>query len=259
MCRWAAYIGKPVLLGDIISHPEHSLIDQSQHAEQSVYTTNADGVGVAWYGKGTEPGVFRDILPAWSDRNLKSLADNVSSGLFLSHIRASTSAPTSRENCHPFTAGRWSFVHNGAIGGFAGFRRHADALIPDNLFTYREGSTDSEAMFLIALKEGLEGDPKAAMERAAGQMEAMSQERGNTPHLHMSVAFSCGRRLYVARYASDGADPTVYHRWSSEMQGRAVVSEPLNLKSGWEEIPTNSFCVFEGEKMDIQEFAPRAA
>jgi len=256
MCRWAAYIGRPVLLGDIISHPEHSLIVQSLHATQSVTTTNADGVGVAWYGTQRYPGVFRDILPAWSDRNLKSVADHVSSRLFVSHIRASTSAPTSRENCHPFTAGRWSFVHNGQIGGFADFRRHADALIPDDLFHHREGSTDSEALFLIALSEGLEKDPKAALERAAGTLEGMSRDFGTTPHLHMSVAFADGERLYVARYGSDGVDPTVYHRWSDEMQGRAVVSEPLNLKSGWEEIPPNSFCIFEQDDMRCEAFGP---
>ena len=256
MCRWAAYIGQPALLGEIISHPEHSLIDQSLHAEQSTYTTNADGVGVAWYGAGPIPGVFRDVHPAWSDRNLKSVADHVSSRLFISHIRASSGAPTSRENTHPFTAERWSFVHNGAIGGFGDFRRHAEALIPDDLFRYREGATDSEAMFLIALAEGLENDPKAALERSTGQLEEMSRRAGHAPHLRMSVAFSCGDRLYVARYASDDRDPTVYHRWSPELQGRTVVSEPINLKSGWKEIPGNSFCVFDGEDMDVQGFAP---
>ncbi len=258
MCRWAAYIGEPVTLGEIISHPEHSLIDQSRHAKQSVYETNADGVGVAWYGQGDEPGVFRDILPAWSDRNLRSLADNVSSGLFISHIRASTSAPTSRENCHPFTAGRWSFVHNGQIGGFANLRRKADDLIPDELFPYREGSTDSEALFLIALHEGLEKDPKGALERAAGRMLDLSRAHGSAPHLHMSVAFSCGRRLYVARFASDGQDPTVYHRWSEQMLGTAVVSEPYNLQDGWQELPSSSFARFDGKDFEVEPFSPQS-
>ncbi|KIC35085.1 glutamine amidotransferase, partial [Ruegeria sp. ANG-R] len=185
MCRWAAYIGEPVHLSEVISHPEHSLIDQSLHATQSVTPTNADGVGLAWYGARPTPGVFRDILPAWSDRNLKSVAEHVSSGLFLGHIRASSGAPTSRENCHPFTADNWSFVHNGEVGGFSDFRRHANALIPDDLYHHREGTTDSEAMFLIALHEGLADDPKTALERAAGQLEAMSRAHGSAPHLHM--------------------------------------------------------------------------
>ncbi|WP_371168650.1 class II glutamine amidotransferase [Aliiroseovarius sp. 2305UL8-7] len=256
MCRWAAYIGQPTLLGDIISHPEHSLIAQSQHATQSTFTTNADGFGVAWYGASDLPGVFRDIHPAWSDRNLRSLADHVSSNLFISHIRASTASPTSRENCHPFTAGRWSFVHNGQLGDFPKFRHEADTGILPEHYAYREGSTDSEALFLTALGEGIDDDPKGALERASGKLETLSRAKGTAPYLHMSVAFSCGKKLYVARYASDGNDPTVYHRWSPELQGHAVVSEPLNLKSGWEEVPPGSFCVFDGKSVDIQPFSP---
>ena len=67
---------------------------------------------------GPSPGLYRDILPAWSDPNLKSLCRQIKSGLFLAHVRASTGGATSRANCHPFVSGRWSFMHNGQIGGF---------------------------------------------------------------------------------------------------------------------------------------------
>ena len=29
---------------------------------------NADGFGLAWYGERPEPGLYRDVMPAWSDR-----------------------------------------------------------------------------------------------------------------------------------------------------------------------------------------------
>ena len=83
MCRWAAYSGTPIFLEDIISRPGHSLIHQSHCATQCHSATNADGFGVAWYGDRPEPGIFRDIMPAWSDPNLKSLTAQVKSGLFL--------------------------------------------------------------------------------------------------------------------------------------------------------------------------------
>ena len=94
MCRWAAYIGAPIFLEEIISRPGHSLIHQSHCATQCHSAINADGFGVAWYGDRDEPGLYRDVLPAWSDPNLRSLTAQVKSGLFLAHVRASTGTAT---------------------------------------------------------------------------------------------------------------------------------------------------------------------
>ncbi|MGB0497891.1 MAG: class II glutamine amidotransferase, partial [Rubricella sp.] len=134
MCRWAAWIGAPIFLDEIILKPAQSLVAQSHHAAECKTATNADGFGLAWYGERPEPGLYRDVYPAWSDPNLRSIAGQVRSGLFLAHVRASTGTATSRNNCHPFVHGRWSFMHNGQIGGFEGFRRRADMLIPDALY-----------------------------------------------------------------------------------------------------------------------------
>ncbi|TIV85590.1 MAG: class II glutamine amidotransferase, partial [Mesorhizobium sp.] len=102
MCRWAAYLGNAIFLEDVIAAPSHSLVIQSRQAREAKSPTNADGFGVAWYGDRPEPGLYRDILPAWSDANLKSLGRQIKSGLFLAHVRASTGGATSRMNCHPF-------------------------------------------------------------------------------------------------------------------------------------------------------------
>ena len=118
MCRWAAYVGQPVFLSDIIANPVHCLIDQSRNAEECKTNLNADGFGVAWYGHRPEPGLYRDVHPAWSDPNLRALSEHVKSALFLAHVRASTGSAISRNNCHPFAVDRWSFMHNGQIGGF---------------------------------------------------------------------------------------------------------------------------------------------
>lgn len=260
MCRWAAYIGAACYIEDIVTRPDHSLIHQSIHATECKTQTNADGFGIAWYDSRPEPGLYRDTHLAWSDPNLKSLTAQVRSPLFLAHVRASTGTATSRNNCHPFAVGRWSFMHNGQIGGFENFRRHADMLIPDALYPARKGATDSEALFLLALKEGLENDPKGAMERAVGTLQALSEQRGHTPHMRIGAAFSDGIRLFAIRYASDDLAPTVYHRWSTSRSGRAVVSEPL-VKSGedWQSVPKGSFCTFHGPDVTIEPFVPRAA
>lgn len=254
MCRWAAYIGSPIYLEELVSKPDHSLIAQSISANECKTATNADGFGVAWYGNRTEPGLYRDTHPAWSDPNLRSLTHQVQSGLFLAHVRASTGTATSRNNCHPFTSSCWSFMHNGQVGGFDNFRRRADMLIPDALYHERKGATDSEALFLIAKAEGLYDDPKGAMQRAVGQLEALSREHGTTPHMRLAAAFTCGQRLFVVRYASDERAPTVYTH--SDGNGRLVVSEPLHGGCDWEAIPAGSFCTFTADDARIESFVP---
>lgn len=259
MCRWAAYIGKPIFLEDVVSSPSHSLIHQSHCATQCHTATNADGFGVAWYGERPEPGLFRDVLPAWSDPNLRSLTAQVKSHLFLAHVRASTGTATSRNNCHPFTAGRWAFMHNGQAGGYDNFRRDADMAIPEHLYAQRKGATDSEALFLLALAHGLDRDPKTALERASAEFIALSRAKGSTPHLRMTAALTDGQNLYAVRYATDDLAPTLYHRWSDTRQGRAVVSEPLDAdETGWEAVPPGSFCTFAGQGVRIEAFDPDA-
>ncbi len=258
MCRWAAYTGQPILLEEVVCRPGHSLIEQSHGATQSKTAINADGFGIAWYGERPEPGLFRDILPAWSDPNLRSITAQVRSRLFLAHVRASTGTATSRNNCHPFAVGRWSFMHNGQIGGFEHLRREVDMMIPDALYPQRRGATDSEALFLVALSEGLEEDPKGALSRAVGRLERLSRERGSEPHVRLSAAFSDGETLYACRYATDEHAPTLYHRWSDTFGGRAVVSEPLELGQCWDAIDAGTFCCFRGKEVRTHPFAPLA-
>ena len=102
MCRWAGYIGAPIYLSDILSAPEHSLIEQSRAADEGKARLNGDGFGIAWYGRRTEPGLYKDVHPAWSDVNLRSVANQGQSHLFFAHVRASTGAAISRNNSHPF-------------------------------------------------------------------------------------------------------------------------------------------------------------
>ena len=120
MCRWNAYFGQPVAIDELLFKTDHGLIDQSLRSRMGVETTNGDGFGLGWYGtNGALPGRYRSTTPAWSDVNLRDLAANIQSPLFLAHIRATTGTPVQQTNCHPFRQGRWLFVHNGVINGFS--------------------------------------------------------------------------------------------------------------------------------------------
>jgi predicted glutamine amidotransferase len=80
--------------------------------------------------------VFGSIEPAWNDANLRELAGHMSSPLFFAHIRAAIGSAVQQTNCHPFRPGRWLWIHNGSIDGFAAIKRDlvlaaGESLLPD--------------------------------------------------------------------------------------------------------------------------------
>ncbi|MCP5265067.1 MAG: class II glutamine amidotransferase [Burkholderiaceae bacterium] len=232
MCRWIAYAGKPVRLEDLITRPSRSLVHQSLYARQSNTVTNGDGFGVGWYGDRDTPGVYREISPAWSDENLQSLCAQLSSGCFFAHVRAATVGGTSRVNCHPFASGRWLFMHNGQIGGFAGIRRRVEAMIPDRFYPERRGATDSEAIFLIALGLIEAHGPIEAVRRALDAVIGEMTAAGIHEPLRFSAALSDGAQTHVFRWSSDALAPSVYYRQGCD--GLAIVSEPIDDNpDGW--------------------------
>lgn len=241
MCRLAAWIGDPVPLEQIIISPAHSLLTQSQDATEAKLAVNGDGFGISWYQKGEpQPGLYRDVLPAWSDGNLPSLCRMIHAPVFLAHVRASTGAETSRLNCHPFAHGRWSFMHNGQIGGYTRIRRRLEASLSDAMYDLRRGSTDSELLFLMLLDEGLDTDPQGAMSRV---LERLSAERlpSDKPD-RITCVFSDGIKMFALRYASDAHAPTLYHRTDS--RGTIVASEPLDASGyGWKPFDLNTLTI----------------
>jgi glutamine amidotransferase len=228
MCRLAAYLGTEIPLENIIAKPRHSLLVQSLDAQEAKLRVNGDGFGIAWYGHAAEPGLFKDVLPAWADTNLQSICRLVTSRLFLAHVRAATTGATSRDNCHPFAHGRWSFMHNGNIGDFARIRREMEMLIDEDFYALRRGTTDSELFFLLLLTNGLEEDPRTALDRTLTQILEIAARRttGEKP-VRLTCVFTEGTELFAFRYADDAAAPTLYISECLDHGGRAFASEPL--------------------------------
>jgi glutamine amidotransferase len=236
MCRFLAYRGAPVFLADLVCAPAHSLVHQSLHAAEAKTGTNGDGFGIGWYGERPEPGLYREIRPAWSDENLKSICDQVRSRLFFAHVRASTGTSTTRANCHPFAYGGYLFMHNGQIGGYPRVKRRIEALIPDRMYEARLGTTDSEAIFLAALADGLARDPVGAMARTLRRVRAEMDGAGIDEPLRFTAAMTDGETLIAYRWACDGRPPSLYYRDGDA--GLVVVSEPIDGDEGaWREVP----------------------
>jgi len=238
MCRFLAYLGEPIFLTDVVCAPAHSLVHQSMHADEGKTPTNGDGFGLGWYGEREEPGLYREIRPAWSDENLRSLCAQVRSRLFFAHVRASTGTSTTRANCHPFGLGRHMFMHNGQVGDYQRIKRRIEEMIPDHLYDHRQGTGDTEAIFLAALAEGLEADSIGAMARTLGRIQALMDQAGTRQPLRFAAAHSDGGTMTCYRWSSDANPPSLYWRQSGE--NVLVVSEPVDERhAGWQPIARN--------------------
>lgn len=240
MCRWITYAGPPIYLDGLIFETAHSLIDQSRHARQSVSAINADGFGIGWYGEREQPGIFKDIQPAWNDQNLRSLTHQISSRLFFAHVRASTGTPASRVNCHPFRWNNWLFMHNGRIGNFERVRHRLVTGLTPETFGLIKGATDSELMFMLMIDHGLATDPEGAINRMISDVCRAMDEAVCEDPFSMSIALSDGETTYAARFASAGEPPSLYYNLGDDVGTRTgqpgpggdesvmIVSEPLD-------------------------------
>lgn len=264
MCRFLAYFGDPVMMETQLVTPSHSLIHQSLHAAEAKQETNGDGFGLGWYGERPEPGLYRDVRPAWSDENLRSITAQVRSRLFFAHVRAATDTATSRANCHPFAQGRHLFMHNGQVAGWKRVRRRVEGMIPDALYERRTGTTDSEALFLAALARGLDADPVGAMAATLREVKAHMREAGVAGALRFTAAVTDGRGVWAFRWACDARPPTLYYREQPGREqpgGLLLVSEPTDgQRAGWREVPVGGTLIAErGRPPRVEVSAPGLA
>ncbi len=275
MCRWLAYSGSPIRLEELLLKRDRSLIDQSLHSRLGATTTNGDGFGVGWYDETSTPRLYRSVHPAWNDRNLRELAAGISSGLFLAHIRASTGTAIQETNAHPFRHGQWLWMHNGLIQEFPRMKRDLLLAVDDSLFASIEGTTDSEAMFYLALTFGLESDPIAAVERMVGFVEETARRHGVEHPLQMTIGTSDGSSLWAFRYSTDRASRSLYFSTAAAAlkslypdradvaalsdDARIVVSEPLgDLEGAWNEVPESHVGIVRPGDDELRPFTPRS-
>src|SRR3954463_10527897 len=202
MCRFLLYLGSPVVVADLITEPSNSLIHQSFHSDEREEPLNGDGFGLAWYiDDSSEPALFRSVTPAWSNRNLRELARVTTSHCMMAHVRAATQVlEVSETNCHPFKQGRYTFMHNGDVGGFSAMRRGLLNSLGEKAFQSIHGSTDSEHLFALFADE---------LERAGpneGGFEAMAEpfERAIDRAMDLSDQYAGGEPSYLNLVLSNG-------------------------------------------------------
>ncbi|MEM7586698.1 MAG: class II glutamine amidotransferase [Acidobacteriota bacterium] len=272
MCRFALYLGEEITLSSLVTEPVYSILHQSFHSHEREEPLNGDGYGIAWYPRGAEePAILKEVNPAWNSRNLRSVARVTRSRCLLAHVRAATPGlPVTQLNCHPFSAGELSFMHNGTVGGFLGLKHRLVKELEEQTFLEIEGSTDSEHVFALIKEAWAAAVERPALERlevalrgGVERSEAMRRSSGTDEPSLLNLVLCDGQRAVVSRYVSDPSTPanSLYvhrgHRYVCEdgacrMLARGdgegaviVASEPLSEDAGWERVPTNHLVVID--------------
>ena len=137
------------------------------------------------------------------------------------------------------------FMHNGQVGQYCAIKRRIEAMIPDELYPFRTGTTDSEALFLAAFAHGLRDDPVAAVSATLDACQGLMGKAGPREPLRFTAALTDGNDLYAFRWASDNNAPTLY--WREGTGSIVVVSEPLDGdRAQWREVPQGCVLVARG-------------
>lgn len=269
MCRFIAYLGDPIVADDLLFRPKNSLIKQSYEAKELEEPLNGDGFGLGWYNPeiAPDPAVFVSMTPAWSNRNLKSLAPHIKSGCIFAHVRAASMGDTSESNCHPFTFGNWMFMHNGGIEGFSQIKRQVRRGMSDDIYLWLRGQTDSEHFFGLFLDRNKAKDKAGPMDVVATLVETikyvedLKKKAGIEEATYLNTCITNGRFMVGTRYcsATDEEAPSLYYSTGSqyicrngvcelvqsqEKRAAMIVSEKLTeFPNDWQKVPNNHLVI----------------
>lgn len=160
MCRILSYLGKPIVVEELLYKPDNSFIKQSYHPIFMSYLLNLAGFGLAaWDYNSNKPKIpflyKSDQLPFY-DENLRNLASKISPHCMLAHLRGVSYSPqqiVSNQNVHPFIFDgiNIALAHNGALASFIDMKYDLLEFIKPDYQKQIKGTTDSEWIYAIFL------------------------------------------------------------------------------------------------------------
>ncbi len=284
MCRFIAYLGKPIMADELLLKPANSLVHQSYHAGEMPEMLNGDGFGVGWYVHSINelPGLFRAITPAWSNRNLHYNAPLIRTNCLFAHVRAATEGGTTEDNTHPFSFEQFLMMHNGGIPQFQRIRRKLLLLLNDEIFNWIKGQTDSEHVFALLMQHIVEmrgagprltdDEIRQCFQKTFDVIQQLKVDVGLGDAVsNFNLMVTNGHRIFGTRYSSNPEKETrtLYYSTGTDFQCKdgvchldgdgskpesvLIVSEKLSENENeWKPIPPNHFIsVDEGKQVQL--------
>lgn len=162
MCRILSYLGKPILIEELLYKPDNSFIKQSYHPKYMSHLLNLAGFGiVAWDHVSYDPNLpylYKTPDLPFYDENLRNLASKISPHCLLAHLRGVTYSAkqiVSIQNVHPFLfpGSNVALAHNGILHDFEFMKYDLLEYIHPHYRTNIHGTTDSEWIYSVFLSQ----------------------------------------------------------------------------------------------------------
>ncbi|KTD25783.1 putative glutamine amidotransferase [Legionella lansingensis] len=162
MCRILSYLGKPILIEELLYKPDNSFIKQSYHPKYMSHLLNLAGFGLAAWDETSHnpkfPHLYKTPQLPFYDENLKNLASKISPHCLLAHLRGVSYHDRqiiSNQNVHPFVfpSSNVALAHNGALSHFALMRYDLLEYVNSDYRKDITGTTDSEWIYAIFLSQ----------------------------------------------------------------------------------------------------------
>jgi glutamine amidotransferase len=218
MCRFAAYLGEPVLIEDLLYEPDAALVRQAVDSELMSHL-NLGGFGLAaWSSDAPDPRrplTYRvPTLPNF-DRNLRALAGTVAARAVVAHVRGvvyDSRESVGAHNVHPFLFEGASFAlaQNGDLYDFARMRYDLLDHINPALTSLIEGTTDTEWVYALVLSQledpfaPVDADEAArAVVRTLEILRDARERRGIATQSPVNLVLTDGSWMLATRYAYD--------------------------------------------------------
>lgn len=177
------------------------------------------------------------------DRNLRALSKTISTSLLFGHVRAAgPGASVHQYNCHPFSKGRYMFMHNGDISRFSKIRRGLLGKLRDELFESISGTTDSELLFHLILNELPDShtpqDPAVLQAAVMQALRYVIKANQGSPN-SLNVALTDGETVIATRYRnSEHEEPPSLYFHLGPMPGEKTWD--LDRLGGFDSMETNA-------------------
>ncbi len=162
MCRILSYLGKPILVEELLYKPDNSFIKQSYHPKYMSHLLNLAGFGMAAWTKTSHnplhPYLYKTPQLPFYDDNLHNLSSKISPHCLLAHLRGVSyhdKQVVSVQNVHPFVfpGTTIALAHNGGLSDFKLMRYDLLDYIKPDYKRDINGTTDSEWIYAIFLSQ----------------------------------------------------------------------------------------------------------
>jgi predicted glutamine amidotransferase len=270
MCRMYGHIAaRPLPVDGVLLDQPHALLAQSCGDWRG--EKHPDGWGIG-YVEGEQPRVIRRPTAAAQDAEFSAAARRIESPTVIAHVRQASVGDLCVANAHPFTYGRWIFVHNGTVTGFDALRAGLVAETDGDLRQQVGGTTDSEQVFFWLLSRLRKAGQTAegpctdvtlvARELATAIAELARRSAATQPDAPSRLNFLLtdgavliGSRWLHSLYWTNCAGPLLSGDSGSACRGLAVASETIG-EQPWAEVPDRT--VFSVDRDFVVRWLPIA-